>query len=653
MTPPPNDQVEQTARPATQLLVRRGDEQGNPPGVSEETEELRVLAIHRFVGARRVDYCELAVDLGWSGQRLQDLETPEGWARQIEVRVPDPDDPLVSLESPFWGELGAQKIRLGRDEESARVLASVEPYHFGIPLAGVPVWDSTNDEEITVDLDPVFNPLIDRKIEPNRDELRGDLADSGISIYAYHLWYDPERARSGPARGYHSDSSGAASFPELWTIPTAVQSLCAVCNPEQTFIQNPQLDPADDIFADAPALNNVRLPRGLYLPEYLDLLLHPNGYDWYLDVTQDADGDLVREIVVFPRGSGDEKEVYFQSPGETLDLKKQNVQDLNVETSIVELANRFVGYGSLKEAEITIELERTWITALDSLQADDLRKENEDGTANDDYETYWHVWRHWIGNEGYDSLRDGLPDAPPDFSTLFDKCVVKRRPLGRTLTLDADGKRRKPFLEWSNDAGSTWNPWNTSEEGFGPYRLLEDQIGIYFDDQTPPSELVAAGDDARLRITGTITADERLTHTVEKQESSPNLRDVTLFLDLSDRFHWHNVTATGTFVSTLVDDENGADETDDSDALQEYLEQLQPTADSAFVAARIELHGLHFDYQIGNLVPGVSLSGGGRNIAFNRNSPGVAEKKYLQIDGISWNMQEQSTILHVVAVENR
>ena len=62
----------------------------------------------------------------------------------------------------------------------------------------------------------------------------------------------------------------------------------------------------------------------------------------------------------------------------------------------------------------------------------------------------------------------------------------------------------------------------------------------------------------------------------------------------------------------------------------------------------MSLFGLHYDYDIGELVTKIS----GRNISFNRVSPDTRTNYYLQITGIIWQQQpEQRTILQVEPLE--
>lgn len=639
-TPNENPKTKSTANPPPPLATRIGPTDGATPAAGDETEDFQLLRISRTAGGRRIDHAILQVDLGKTGERLVDLQTPTKWSRQVEIRLPAEDDPALTAELLFWGELSAQRLNVGRGE-SATVTASIDRYHFGAPLKGYPAYDPISQVVETVWRDPVFNPLIDGTIEGNRSS-RTDDGDNGATLLRF---LHPESARTAAARIFQEAASA-----ELWTLATAVDVVAQVCNPDETFIKNPKTD----ILADALAPNNVRLKRGRYLPEYLDALLHPFGFDWFVDVTVDADEAAQAEILIFKNGEGVRQGVKFQRPGESLDLDKQNVQDAELTTSISEVANVVRAYGSLVEFEITVPLYRAWPAAGDALGAEELQKTVEGGEPNGTYTDNPLAWRRFEGNEAGDLIgyRDDSPTSPPDFATALDYVVIPaRRPLGPTLTLDVEGKRQKPQLEYSIDEGATWSRWNETEKGFGRYHVLNDRIGVHFDGPTPPANLVQAGDAALLRLTGTLTTDDRLSAFSARRESSPNARDVELLFDLSDRFHFRQVADednAAEFRSTIADGEQ-VDERDDTDALDDWLETIQDVHESAGLTGNIALHGLQFDYKIGDLIDSID----GRNISLNRNAAAAAEKKYLQMTGITWDIPRQTTTLHVLAVEKR
>lgn len=190
----------------------------------------------------------------------------------------------------------------------------------------------------------------------------------------------------------------------------------------------------------------------------------------------------------------------------------------------------------------------------------------------------------------------------------------------------------------------TSNYWQRIPDGWGPV-LLDNQIGVYFNGDKAVEDLLGLYDTdhpARLRITGTIQGDTRLSYTAEKKADSPYGRVNELVLDLSDRFPDRKVHLFGKFGSVLA----GSGPTDtqsDATGIQEFAERVLEVEDAANVQARIVLAGLRTDFQIGDLIDKI----GGREISLNRKSVTSTTKKYCQVMGIQFKPMDQQTILTV------
>lgn len=642
VTPPSENELTATAQAPPDVRILLGDTDGNAPETTDEPEpaEYRLLTITRTAGGRSLDEATFARDLGALGEHLVDLQTPAAWARQIEVwrHLPAADDEEEEDAEPlFWGELTEQRIGIDRGEQ-VTVRAQVQPYHFGEPLRFYRAYDGEIGESSARDIhrDPVFNPLVDGKIIGNESgENEGNMEMFPGEKFSY-VFIDPESSRTQTALDFLEDTA------VRWNLERAIRTIAFYCNEQETFIVNPtdisfvalSLAVGEDVSVLEPL--NLRLRRGQYLPTYLDAILTPHGFSWYLDVVPDDSESTARWIRFFRLGAGPEKEVYLQRPGESLDLAKTNTLQLGMEVSVGELANKVYGHGSLKEYEITVELYRGWTETQDGFNADDLAKDDPDSS----YAGATDAWRLWVGNEAGDYCETRttvkpIPATPLDLSDL-DIYVPMRRPLGPTLELDSDGKRFAPIVEWHNNDEEEWQrvppEWGA--------QILTDQLGVRFTGNTPPADLVTEGNDARLRVTGTIQGDERLTYSNEPRGSSPNLRESALFLDLSDRFHYRHRQDTGDLASVLDGD---ADEADDTEELTTYCDEIRDIEDSAVIRATLVLHGVLPEYQIGDLITRVD----GREISFNRNSEDAETKRYLQVMGIQTDWQQQQTTLIV------
>src|ERR1700733_3098274 len=137
-------------------------------------------------------------------------------------------------------------------------------------------------------------------------------------------------------------------------------------------------------------------------------------------------------------------------------------------------------------------------------------------------------------------------------------------------------------------------------------------MGIRFTGSTPPPQLMAQGTNIQLRVTATVRGDSRLAVSVPRQSSSPNLRNVELFLDLADRFHNRTKIKTGPYASILTGPlaSAGDDSRDDTQTLQTFLKGIQAVEDVAAMSAAITLFGIHLEYQIGDFITQIN----GRNI---------------------------------------
>jgi hypothetical protein len=655
---PQNFVASSSARPQTLFVVRLGPEGGAAPAAGDEVDWLQVIDISVSSGGRRPDVCRFAYDLAQRGERVKDVQTPTGFTRRVEVfAAPDPgvlpdDDAVEEERLPiFAGEIDLQEIELGEGVEAITVQGRIQPYHFGELLRGPKVWDpeSEPDEDLEhpelaqvrrLDEDLVFNPLIDGKIEPNRSSKTLPGSD-------WHLWCDPECVRSDEAKDYRQEDV------ELWDLRDAIRSLCGLLNPDEEFIKNPDLgDEAANPLSNAPPIENLTLKRGAHLPDYLDTLLSQNGFAWHVAVSEgEPDGEgrvtLERRIAIYRRSSGPAKKVRLQQIGAAHDPKKDNIPSLTVELDIADLANKVTCDGAFEEYEFTIELFRAWPEGDDALTASELKKSDNDSRYVIDKKR--DAWRLWVANEAarYSGTRTGvapIPDGPGFHPSLDAFHTPRARKIGDCLCLDEDGKRREPFVEWWDVAEEEWR----AVPGEWSYQILPDQIGLRFTGDTPPADLMNAGDDAKLRITGTVATDKRITATAERRDRSPNGREVELWIDVRERFFFRAAWEDGEFRSRFFDPpayELGAvydlQTKDDRQALIDYATAVQDVEESAGLVAGIPVAGIETAYRIGDVISSVD----GRGISFNRNSPKSEFKKSLQVTGLRFDRKEQMTTL--------
>lgn len=637
----PTDNV----RKAPAYQVRLGAT--NPLTPSDEVDHLRPIEVSIKAGGGIADTCTLQWDQGLYGDRVVDFNVPTDWTQFIEVWMPN-DDGEVTTEAGenvgtllFWGELAQQGLGVkSGDGEYINLLATVQPHHFGGILYNAKHWQS-DVSYYEPDIEFVFNPEIDGKIEPNCGATQIE-NDNGLTTYRF---VHPESVRTTAARELNNESAA----PESWTMQRAVAYLLNDLNGAENFIDNPSMAHIEEIFGTgAPTLRDIRIPRGEYLPKCLDTLLHQHGYGWTLVPTRKDDSSNRVQLRFFKYGEGTQRPVYLQKPGEALDLSKSNCLDADTTFNIADIANRIVVQGEFKELELTVELYRAWAEADDSLDAFDLQKGNPESQYETD-PTKRNVWRKWVLNEAgdYNGLRTSVKPITDAFdfsgySAFGSETVPRRRKFLDCLAYEPNDKiRRDPYVEWWNPDDSAWQP--LPHTGNFGYHILQKECGIYFSSEQPPQSLIDAGANARIRVTATIRSDVRLTGTAARQSTSPNANEITLFIDMRHQFAYRAVHSG----SSLLGNANGADTKDDSSLITAFAESCRNQEDAARLSAAFVLHGIRHEYQIGNVIHKID----GRNIELNRNNPSQSDKRYLQIVGITHRLQDQQTVLDVDTLE--
>lgn len=602
------------------VVVYLGPDDGTPPVVPRDrADALRPLRIVRSVGSRGLDYAEFAVDLGLLGIRLVDLQTPLQWNRVVEVRIEPTDGSPPTLL--FSGELTRQSLRIDERTEAVLATARLEQYLFGAALRGEVRHDPVSDTYPTVEVDARFNPEIDGAILPN-------MSPEEHPDRATRLWLDPEAVRTTAAQSLQG------STPDFWTLSYACEAACWTTNPDETYVRN--ADAFDD--ALAPPVRDVVLPIGALLPALLDRLLEPHGFGWWVRPSLD-DGAAVRQIVVFRRGAGTEKAVRLQLPGERLDTSKSNLLRLEAATDLAATANLIDVVGALREREITIELYRGWEESGDALEPEDLDRTDPDSQ----YPAHRDAWRLWVANEAgdYTGLRTTVRPIPAvqDLAPVFapaGTAAPQRRRLYDCLTLDAEGRRLPPQIEWWFSVDERWMPVPTEWQAV----VLRDQIGVYFRGNQPPFDLVGEKADARIRVTGTIAGDDRIAARATSFGASANGRDVPLVIVAPERFVDRRVLASGGFKSRYADSGRPSVARTDTTEIQRFADDVARTEEPVGTQTACTISGLSTEYEIGDLITKVE----GREISLSRTSL-VGEPVYPQVVRIEWDCQLLETRL--------
>ena len=577
-----------------------GEEQVASNSLNGLSLGLNAVTVIQSAGGQRLDFAGLSwAVLGPLTNRTQ----PARFARMVEVRLPDLDNTRLHL-----GDYVTETERVDKDGEYLTAESHLRPYHFGTPFYGQRWWDPFLQDENVIPGQLILNPIVDGRVLPNMsDKVRTD----GSS----RLWIHPEAAITEAAENF----SGQVA--ESWTLREVVLAVCEECNTAETFISNPDSTELDKL-ADAPVIEDVHLQHGLYLPFYLDRLLHPLNFNWKINYTT-----AKPSIAIFEKGVGTEKQLRFQAPGDSLNLLEADVNQYEIARRIGDSVNIVTVYGDVRRYELTIPLWPTWPEDKDALSASELNKQ-----SGDSYEGNETVHRKWAAGEAgdYDGLRsDALASQPPQLQDIFpdDSYVEHRRSPEEPLSYmgDADNKNRRPIrLDYSTDGGTTWE--ELTDQIAGNLLLLPDELGVLFNSDAPPSVLIDAGTDARLRMTCTISGDKPISFTAEKTANAVNDRDVELVLNMPDKFQYRQVFIFGDYASVLNDPATGADDRDDRDALQEFAEKLRDGYEVAELDCEFRLPGWHTDYEIGDLLTNID----GREVSLDQAASG-GTARYVQI----------------------
>lgn len=589
-----------------EMTVTMGNAGGDPPVVSDEVENLYCTRVVQAASGSKLDYA----DLSWI---LTDYMTsrsqPENFTRMIGIYLQDSDQTRLHLGDYVQETEGVS------DGEALTARSQLAGYHFGEPLTGYWIWDALDAAEAKLQDDIVFNPTIDNITHPNRS----DRFREGFSGY---LWTHPEINRTTPGETYQDQTTND------WTLYEACESICQLLNPDEEFITNPTATSLDKL-ATAQDIRDLRIPLGTRLHQALDMMLIPAGFNWYLNY----DTTDKPEITFFKIGTGTEKQLYMQTPGSAsnpLDLSTTNVNQYQVDRSIADSFNQVRVFGEFEEAEVTLPLYPGWNEDDDDMTAAELNKEESTYAGKE------NVWRLFLANEAGDLdtsvSRWGITHDVPNLGAVFDKWFPHRRTLGEPITyqggLDGDGnpyKQRRPiFCEYSIDAGGTWVPFSEQWS----VKLCPDQIGILLDGDEPPSEIVSADDQLRIRITGTVFGDARIEGLATKQSAAVNGRTFEQVIYAPDKFQKRWRQEDGDYASVLaVVDDNTADTRDDQTNIDAYAEIIRDQNHHADMQCEFRLAGWHLEYQIGDLLTDIV----GRDISLDAASSTSTTHRYAQV----------------------
>lgn len=574
-------------------------------------------------------------------------------------------------EVVHFGRISLAQAKIGRDSEALQLVSRFDRQMFGAPLLFQRVLDPATQQLTTLEEPCVFNPEIDGVSFPNRRFPKGTTT-AGDSR---PLFVHPESLRTIAAGLYQRAltpleailSGEILESPSTgWTLPTAVQYLCAECNPLQRYVQNPTDAGLAVLDTDPGTLRHHVLSPGLYLNEALDQLLTPYGYTWRIEYL--APGQ--RRLRCERQGSNDlpPQPIRLQRPGATLDPALSDAADIDLDCDTGQVVNQVRVLGAFTQVEATFELVPAWLKAADNTSFLNTIKSYQTSPGEfawDSTPQYHRVHRDWVLNEAgdYNGLRPG--NAAFDLTALFRQVygdehptiAAKRRRFLPTLTVKRGsnvgaGGENQPIgehggikVEWFNNLTSQWTPAAASDAGFS-VKILTSECGIRFDGDHPPYQLIAAvqAGTARVRVTATIESDTRLSYVAPREANSLAFDVVETVLDMPHSFHLRAVNRQNPNRSNYHDSQYYvALEADGREAMARFANLLRQHWDMADVSGNVQIEGLDRGrYKLAGTVDLIDNRGIRLN-AVGDGSGGI----YPQIVSRTLDVQNQREILHL------
>ena len=220
-------------------------------------------------------------------------------------------------------------------------------------------------------------------------------------------------------------------------------------------------------------------------------------------------------------------------------------------------ARRWIAYGNRPEIEATLELVGGWNPTMENQPGDTYSRKDAV-----DFHTVRDVYRRWVLNE-----HGGWSVAPFNRPQTFHAASFFDQPeatdqalrLRNCLTLDAGGRSRGVIVQISVDGGLCWQAYP------GRFSVLNDEAGVYLDDDALPTDILAAAlaGDLRVRVTATLRSPLRLSVSRWSGNAFRGV-DQPVELEAGDRFTLRQIATSSlhhTLVSSGQADANISDET--------------------------------------------------------------------------------------------
>lgn len=460
-----------------------------------EITNIHVRSVTRVIGGSRSNHAELEVKSQHKNRTKSTDRIPPSRLRANSLVKIYQNGFLVHI-----GRLAAGEPSFDPGKEDEVLISRFDQHLFGVPTGFW--WKSFKRSGAFVQKlihDPlVINPLWDGKSVPNQ------LNDSGQT----------------PIHPDSIDFLKDLGKLQFWNIPELVLYVCEALNGSETYIINPTLGDVDILSKNRDDLRDFHIPHGLYLPQVLDMILEPFGFNWW----------LVPSGEKYQFGFSERGKFAIDLPGSVGEVKTNSKADpIAVKTRFDHVdrsANNLILYGSKPVIEATWELYPNWGALLNK----DVSYTDCKLDPNGDLDVQ-RVGREFVLNENGEYIwfldEAGTKRIPvTDLTNLiFDNTGLeafnRRRRFLPTISADLDGSPIGPhhgtLVEWWD--GQYWRSVTGGKDSTGtaykglkysnPLRLLKRECGIRFEGTFPPTQFFTGkyGVDYKVRITASIEAD--------------------------------------------------------------------------------------------------------------------------------------------------
>lgn len=644
-----------------------------------EQFDMALLEVRRAIGGGVLNSAVFEmerVDLSTDRTLFQNVDLVD-YAPNTEIEVHIvPIDPAAAPRVVHWGKLGASRLEYGPQGERVVATSRLEHHLIGTgvvdkltiydrlrtkPSNGLMTdWDTVKN----VDGEHLFNPIYDGIVHPNK----ATFIPPGAG--AFFAFIDLDTLHPAHVQTARSVDPLPFSFPaRFWDLPSIVHYLMSTLNGTETYVKNPTFAELAAILpADPNIVRHLNIEKGLFLGEALDKVLPPYGFSWYVEFTEGQ-----RKIKVFKRNDpADKVALKLQQHNDPLDWTASNVPQFDLSYDIIDRAtNNFVGLGGYAEKEITVELRPAWEESFDFLSNEFFDKSKNE-FEDDDARTI--AWRKFVANEAGDytgsrpwftaalDMSEYLEDPElDDGATGFEHSIehiTRRRTFRPIIGHREDGTPKGNiqggayYLEWWDHEIGEWKPiTGTAEDRQGldnaqGAQVLQREMGIEFVASGIPWKLKEnAGkfgmDSCKLRITATVRFDTRVRYETTPPGPPSLIHDQrTLLIDTGQRYQYR---AQHTASKFFMWGHHGV-VVDGPGKLGIFGDTMLERHNSAALEGSLTIEGI--DWKLENAL-GKTLEGlQPRNVNFRTNQLGLPNK-FPSIIGISWNIQEQRSFVHL------